>query len=81
MGLGQLRATREITGSSIPVVAWISSTAASTIRLCGPPEIGGLGDLDARIRAEVQRTGKSDEEIGEKVRESLLHQRQNLLTR
>lgn len=54
----------------MPVVAWLSSTAASAIRLCGPQEIGGLGDLDARIEAEVQRTGKPAEEIREKVHNS-----------
>ncbi|KAF9486600.1 UDP-Glycosyltransferase/glycogen phosphorylase [Pholiota conissans] len=65
--LDQLRATREITGTSVPVLAWLSSTAAATIRFAAPPEFGGLGDLDARIEAEVQKTGKSAEEIGEEI--------------
>jgi hypothetical protein len=63
-----LLATREVSGNTIPIVAFLSSTAASTIRLCGPQEIGGLGDLDAQIQAEVERTGEPDDEVGEKVR-------------
>ncbi|KAF8204107.1 UDP-Glycosyltransferase/glycogen phosphorylase [Pholiota molesta] len=64
--LGLLLATREVSGNTIPIVAFLSSTAASTIRLCGPQEIGGLGDLDAQIQAEVERTGEPDDEVGEK---------------
>ncbi|KAF9486599.1 UDP-Glycosyltransferase/glycogen phosphorylase [Pholiota conissans] len=65
--LGQLRATREITGTSVPVIAWLSSTASSVIRLCGPQEYGGLGGSDAQIEAEAQRTGRPFEEIAEEI--------------
>ena len=32
--------------------------------------MGGIGDIGARIDAEVARTGLSDEEIGSKVNNS-----------
>ena len=38
------------------------------IRLFGPETLGGLGDLGAKIDAEVARTGKSADEIGDQVR-------------
>ncbi|KAF8194649.1 hypothetical protein BJ912DRAFT_924123 [Pholiota molesta] len=63
----QLRITQEITGNTVPVLAWLSSTAASTIRVAGPPQIGGLGDLDARSQAEAQRTGRPADEISEEM--------------
>lgn len=63
----QLQATRAISGNSIPVFAWITGGASTTIRLFGPESIGGLGNFGARIDAEATRTGKPAEEIGDSV--------------
>jgi hypothetical protein len=64
----QLRITQEITGNTVPVLAWLSSCAATAIYVCGPPEIGGLGDLEDRAQAEALRSGRPVDEISEEVR-------------
>ncbi|KAF8965569.1 UDP-Glycosyltransferase/glycogen phosphorylase [Flammula alnicola] len=70
--LPQLRATRAITGQSVPVIACIVGGTSSMIRLFGPENIGGLGDFGAKIDAEAARTGKNPEEIGEKAHGSVV---------
>ncbi|KAF8908227.1 hypothetical protein CPB84DRAFT_213525 [Gymnopilus junonius] len=65
--LPQARATREITGNSVPVMAWITGHASSIIRLFGPESLGGLGDLGAKIDAEAARLRVTPEEIGDKI--------------
>ena len=37
------------------------------MRLFGPESIGGVGDIGAKVDAEVARTGLSPDEIGPKV--------------
>ena len=63
----QLRATRAISGHSVPIIACIAFGAAAIIRLFGPESIGGMGDMGARIDAEAARTGLTVDEIGDKV--------------
>ena len=46
----------------------MAAGAAAIIRFFGPESIGGVGDIGARIDAEVARTGLSVDEIGHKVR-------------
>ena len=41
--------------------------AGAILRLFGPEHTGGIGDIGARIDAEIARTGLSDKEIGPKV--------------
>ena len=69
--LPQLRATRAISGHSVPIIACVSAGAGAILRLFGPESMGGVGDFGARIDAEIARTGLSDEEIGIKVRISI----------
>lgn len=52
----------------MPIIAWITGGAASVIRLFGSEAIGGIGDLGAKIDREADRTGLSEEEIGDNVR-------------
>lgn len=63
----QLRATRAVSGHSIPIIALITSSAAATIRTFGPESIGGMGDFGARIDAEAALAGVPTVEIGEKI--------------
>lgn len=65
--LPQLHATRTVSGHSVPIIACMSAGAAAMIRFFGPESIGGVGDIGARIDAEVARTGLSANEIGHKV--------------
>ena len=51
----------------MPIITCVTGGAGAVIRLFGPEYMGGVGDIGARIDAEVARTGLSDEEIGSKV--------------
>ena len=51
----------------MPIIICVTGGAGAVIRLFGPEHMGGIGDIGARIDAEVVRTGLSDEEIGSKV--------------
>ena len=62
-----MKATRAISGNSVPMIAFVTAGAGATIRLFGPESMGGVGDISARIDAETARTGLSNDEIGRKV--------------
>ena len=65
--LSQLRATRAVSGRSVPIISCVAAGAGAIIRLFGPESIGGAGDIGAKVDAEVARTGLSADEIGPKV--------------
>jgi len=66
--LPQLHATIAVSGHSVPIFACMTAGAAAIIRFFGPESIGGIGDIGARIDAEVARsTGLSSDEIGHKI--------------
>jgi hypothetical protein len=66
--LPQLHSTREVSGHSVPIITCMAAGAAAILRFFGPESIGGIGDIGARIDAEVARsTGLSSDEIGHKV--------------
>ena len=63
----QLRATRAVSGHSVPIISCAALGAGAIIRFFGPKSIGGAGDITAKIDAEVARTGLSADDIGPKV--------------
>ncbi|GLB39043.1 putative UDP-glucoronosyl and UDP-glucosyl transferase [Lyophyllum shimeji] len=65
--LESLKATRALSGRSVPIISWITGSASSFIRFWGPESRGGMGDLPGKIDAEVARTNKSPVEVGEKL--------------
>ncbi|KAJ7121066.1 hypothetical protein C8R44DRAFT_736757 [Mycena epipterygia] len=67
-GIQQLRSTRSISGTSIPILTFIAGNAGSLIRLFGPESMGGL-DFGAQVKAGVLRTGKSADEVGDQMLE------------
>ena len=67
-----MRATRAISGDSVPIIACITAGAGATIRHFGPESMGGVGDISARNDAMTARTGLSDDEFGPKVHTSLI---------
>ena len=52
----------------MPIISFAALGTGFLIRFFGPESMGGIGDLGARIDAEVARTGLSADEIGPKVR-------------
>ena len=62
-----MRATRAISGHSVPIITCVTGGAGAVIRLFGPESMGGIGDIGVRIDEETARTGLSDGEIGSKV--------------
>ncbi|PPQ70942.1 hypothetical protein CVT25_013291 [Psilocybe cyanescens] len=67
LALGQILATRAISGRSVPILSWYSGHVATIIRLFGPETLGGLDNLAAKIEAEATRRGVTAEEIGDSV--------------
>jgi hypothetical protein len=64
----QLKAIRAISGRSAPIMAFTVGETSSFIPYCGPESMGGIGDINAKIDAEVARsTCLSSDEIGPKV--------------
>ena len=63
----QFQVTRAVSGRSAPIIVCVAAGAGAIIRLFGPEHLGGRGDFGAKIDAEVERTGLSDDEIGRKV--------------
>lgn len=62
-----MQVTRSITGTSIPIISWITGHVSSVLRVMGPERLGGLGDLGAKIEAEAARLGVTAKEIGDSV--------------
>ena len=51
----------------MPIIICVASGAGAILRLFGPEYIGGVGDVGAKIDAEVACTGLSEDVIGHKV--------------
>ncbi|KAJ7131524.1 UDP-Glycosyltransferase/glycogen phosphorylase [Mycena crocata] len=66
-GVADLRSTRAISGTTVPVFTFASFNAASIIRLYGPESLGGVGDIGAKMDAEALRTGRDAGEIGDEM--------------
>ena len=52
-----------MTRKSIPVYAWVSTSAFSILRLFGPKELGGYGDNRLQASIQAKETGKDDNDI------------------
>ncbi|KAH9476166.1 UDP-glucosyltransferase 45 [Psilocybe cubensis] len=63
----QLLATREATGTKIPIAVFVCAHAATILRTLGPEHYGGRGDLNAKIEAEAARRGITPLEVGDSV--------------
>ncbi|KAG5650553.1 hypothetical protein H0H81_011834 [Sphagnurus paluster] len=61
--LPQLKASRALTGHSIPIIAWMPGAGSTSIRIWGPESLGGLGDFGAKVDAETARIGRSREDV------------------
>ena len=62
-----LEAIRAQTGSSVPILAWSAANAFLALRLFGPEELGGIGDVLDKARAVVEQTGRDEKEVIEEV--------------
>ncbi|KAH9478360.1 UDP-glucosyltransferase 45 [Psilocybe cubensis] len=58
---------RAITGESVPIISFLPVHASYILHLHGPEEMGGHGDLGAKIDAEAVRSGVTTKEIGDKL--------------
>lgn len=62
-----LLAIRAITNKTVPVLAWYPGASFSSLRLFGPEELGGLGDIPAKAKALSEATGRDMEDIAYEV--------------
>ncbi|KAJ3980906.1 hypothetical protein F5890DRAFT_1557276 [Lentinula detonsa] len=63
-------AIREIAGSKCSILSWMTAPAGATLRLVGPEEYGGVGDLSPKVEAEVALSGKSYAEVAKNLYDS-----------
>ncbi|KAF8572743.1 glycosyltransferase family 1 protein [Ramaria rubella] len=52
-----LRATRSESGTRVPIYAWQSTYSSAVLRIMGPEQLGGMGDVAAKARAQADATG------------------------
>ncbi|KAF5368678.1 hypothetical protein D9757_010226 [Collybiopsis confluens] len=65
-------AVRIIAGSDCLVFSWMTAPAGASLRLFGPEEYGGGGDLSVKVDQEVKRTGRDAMEIGRELFDNLV---------
>ncbi|KAF8513900.1 hypothetical protein BU17DRAFT_52958, partial [Hysterangium stoloniferum] len=58
---------RDVSGKDISILGWCPSNLSSSMRVLGPQELGGYGDLIARVDALAIETGKPMTEIEDEV--------------
>ena len=61
-----------MTRKSIPVYAWISTSAFSALRLFGPKELGGFGDIKPQASIQAKETGEDEDDILKEVSKTCL---------
>ena len=62
---------REIAGDTVKVYAWESGMAAGFLRMFGPENMGGLGNVRIRAEEEAKRSGRPYKEVATEVGSSL----------
>ncbi|KAJ7627934.1 hypothetical protein DFH06DRAFT_725204 [Mycena polygramma] len=63
----QFYATRAISGTTIPILIFVTANAGALVRMFCPESMGGQGELFKKIDAEALRLGKSTDEVGDKM--------------
>jgi hypothetical protein len=71
----QLKATRAVSGRSVPIITCLAAGAGAIIRFFGPESIGGRADFSGKFDADVNISGLSEDEIGRKVHFSYIASR------
>ncbi|KAF8519861.1 hypothetical protein JB92DRAFT_2897379 [Gautieria morchelliformis] len=61
--LAVLQHIRSVTGRNIPVYAWVASYPAPMLRIFGPEELGGFGDVPTKARTQAEATGRQLEDV------------------
>ena len=56
-----------MTRKSIPVHAWVSTSAFSVLRRYGPKELGGFGDIKSQGSIQAKETGRDEDGIIKEV--------------
>ncbi|KAG5637116.1 hypothetical protein H0H81_005709 [Sphagnurus paluster] len=65
--LPHLKASRKLTGYSVPIIAWLPCSASLFIHVWGPERLGGYGDFGAKVDAEAALTGRPSADIAEEI--------------
>jgi hypothetical protein len=60
VALPQLRATRALSGTSVPIIAVVPGSASSFLRFMPPPSLGGIADFKT-LDDEAARLGVSSD--------------------
>ncbi|KAG5635137.1 hypothetical protein H0H81_012325 [Sphagnurus paluster] len=65
--IAQLKATRALTGRTVPVISWVTGGSSMFLRLWGPEALGGLDDFGAKVHAEVALSGRHPIKVGDEL--------------
>ncbi|KAK6987722.1 glycosyltransferase family 1 protein [Favolaschia claudopus] len=65
--IASLQAARALSGTTVPILAFVSAPAAALIRMFCAENLGGRGDFGKIIDAEVERSGRPVEEVSDEV--------------
>lgn len=63
-----VRAIRKLSGKSTKIFTWMSGGTNVMFYLFGPEDLGGRGNIAAKVDAEVKRTGRPFAEVVVEVR-------------
>lgn len=66
-----IHAIRKLSGKSVKIYSWVAGSTYSLFYVFGPESLGGRGDLNTKVLAEVERTGRSYNEVAEEARAHL----------
>jgi hypothetical protein len=62
--LEQIRAR---TGNTVPILAWVVVNVFMALRISGPEELGGIGDVPAKARILAEKTGRNEKDLMDEV--------------
>ncbi|EIW63128.1 UDP-Glycosyltransferase/glycogen phosphorylase [Trametes versicolor FP-101664 SS1] len=58
-----VRVIKKLSGKSIKIYSWVPGATSALFHLFGPENLGGRGDIVAKVEAEVKRTGRRFEDV------------------
>lgn len=62
-----LEAIRARTGNTVPILAWDTVSIFMTLRMFGPEEMSGIGDVMPKAHTLAAETGRDIDELVEEV--------------
>ncbi|OJT12307.1 UDP-glycosyltransferase 73E1 [Trametes pubescens] len=62
-----IRAIRKLSGNSVKIYSWIAGSTYALFYVFGPEKLGGRGDINVKVLAEIERTGRPFDEVANEI--------------